>query len=134
MAFQVTAYSNTSFSLPSSCSGSVPRSPQLMVKRGHFCLSATHSVADQLDLRPFRGKTEIFIGLTSGKRFARARRAMEQDREAAPLAAHYITKARFFQSIRFHHSLNDPFIIISNDQSSERFLSELDRLEVIHLY
>lgn len=50
MAFHVTAYSKNSFSLTSNCSGSVPRSPQLMVKRGHFCFSATHSFAGQLDL------------------------------------------------------------------------------------
>ena len=56
MAFQVTAYSKTSLSLTSNCSGSVPKSPQLMVNRGHCCLSATHSVADQLDCRPFIGQ------------------------------------------------------------------------------
>ena len=56
MAFQVTAYSKTSLSLTSRCSGSVPRSPQLIVKRGHFCFSATHSVADQLDFMPFGGQ------------------------------------------------------------------------------
>ena len=56
MAFQVTAYSKTSLSLTSKCSGSVPKSPQLMVKRGHFCFSATHSVTDQLGLKPFRGQ------------------------------------------------------------------------------
>ena len=56
MAFQVTAYSKTSLSLTSNASGSVPRSPQLMVKRGHFCFSATHSVTDQLHSRSLRGQ------------------------------------------------------------------------------
>ena len=48
IAFQVTAYSNTSLSLTSKCSGSVPRSPQLMVNRGHLCFSATHSAVSVL--------------------------------------------------------------------------------------
>ena len=44
----MTAYSNTSLSLTSKFSGSVPRSPQLMVKRGHLCFSATHSAVSVL--------------------------------------------------------------------------------------
>ena len=72
------------------------------------------------------------IELTSGEGFACARRTMEQDRKTAPFTAHYITETRFFQPIRFHHSLDDSFVIFPNDQSSERFFSESDRLEVIH--
>lgn len=59
---------------------------------------------------------------------------MEQDRKTAPFTAHYITEARFLQPICFHHSFNDPLIIVPNDQSSKRFLSKSDRLKVIHLY
>ena len=76
----------------------------------------------------------MIIRLTSGKRFACARRAMEQDRKTAPFTAHYITEARFLQSICFHHSFNDPLIIVPNDQSSKSFLSKSDRLKFIHLY
>ena len=59
---------------------------------------------------------------------------MEQYGETSSFTAHNITKARFLQPIRFHHSFNDPLIVVPYDQSPERFLPELDRLEVIYLY
>ena len=59
---------------------------------------------------------------------------MEQDSKTAPFTAHYITKARLLQPIRFYHSLNDPLIILPDDQSSERFVPKLDKVKVIHLY
>ena len=53
IAFQETACSKTSFSRTSSCSGSVPRSPQLMVYRGRCSRSATHSMdPSQLHILP----------------------------------------------------------------------------------
>lgn len=67
MAVYVTVSSKTSFSLPFSYSGSVPRSPQLIVKSGHFCLSA------KILLWISSGrKGRTVIGLTSGKRLARS--------------------------------------------------------------
>ncbi len=42
-----------------------------------------------------KGKREVVVELTSGERFARARRTMEQDRQTAPFTAHYVTEARF---------------------------------------
>ena len=59
---------------------------------------------------------------------------MEQYGETSSFTAHNITKARFLQPIRFHHSFNDPLIILPYNQSPECFLPELDRLEVIYLY
>lgn len=76
----------------------------------------------------------MVIELTSGKGFAGPRWTVEQDCKTAPFTAHYITEARFLQPIRFHHSFNDPLVVIPNNQSSEGFLAKLDRLEVIHLY
>ena len=57
----------------------------------------------------------MIFGLTSSKSLACAGWTMEQDRETAPFPAHYITEARLFQAIRFHHSLNDPLVIVPND-------------------
>ena len=76
----------------------------------------------------------MVIGLTSGKSFACAGRAMEQDCKTTPFTAYYIAEARFIQPIRFDHSLDDPLVIIPNDQSFERPLSKSDRLEVIYLH
>ena len=131
IAFQVTAYSNTSLSLTSKFSGSVPRSPQLMVKRGHLCFSATHSAVSVLPVPggPFY-LHQLFLRLFTLLEDA----YVEQYGETSSFTAHNITKARFLQPIRFHHSFDDPLIILSYNQSPERFLPELDRLEVIYLY
>ena len=59
---------------------------------------------------------------------------MEQYGETSSFTAHNIAKARFLQPIRFHHSFDDPLIILPYNQSLERSLPELDRLEVIYLY
>lgn len=74
------------------------------------------------------------MGLTGGERFARTRRAVEQDRKTPPFTAHHITKARFLKPICFHHSLDDLLVIIPDDQSFERFIPKPDRFEVIHLH
>ena len=55
-------------------------------------------------------------------------------RTSSEMYVHDVTKTRFFQPISFHHSLDNSLIIVPNDQSSERSLSKLDRLEVIHFY
>ena len=59
---------------------------------------------------------------------------VEQYGETSSFTAHNITKAGFLQAIRFHHRFDDSLVIVPYNQSPERLLPELDRLEVIYLY